>query len=568
MARWTRLAVVAWGLLTGSAAVVCGADSPAGLAADVPEDTALFVEIPALEATWTAWEGAELQQRVQSSRLAAVWLQSRFVERWQALDRHAAARTGQPLTQHLRQLFADGVAVAVVLRGPEPVGMLVSRARSAEALSASLKAWDQLEPPLRTEPRAEMAGQYFARVLRKGGQEQTVYYAVSGPRFVLSDQEALVRECVGRWQSAAADRRRSLADQPEFQELLTNDVPAARFFVAPQRWQPLLNRLSDGTPAAELILAGVKTLRGVAGEVRFNAGVIATLTVALEPAALSAGWNDFQQSADRWPTSLTEIPAEAFLALGGRWNVRPMTDSLEPLLSEQDRREWQRGTRVLRTLLLDVPPWTEALPALLSDWGGYVVLRPESDQQPPRSHPFVGVWFARWPGSDAAGSLRTGGENALSFGINALAAALAAQEDRPPVLLQQVRTADGTEWRLSGRAWGELAVRQTEQSLQVATSVAELQRRQSALRAEGDSPLVSTARRHFPEAAGFLWLNAKPLRQAGGLMALQLSTGGQVNPPVAALGELTQVFDELFAAVTVQPARLELRLGGLLSEQR
>ncbi|HUQ70647.1 MAG TPA: hypothetical protein VM165_14050, partial [Planctomycetaceae bacterium] len=220
---------------------------------------------------------------------------------------------------------------------------------------------------------------------------------------------------------------------------------------------------------------------------------------------------------------------------------------------------------VLRTLLLDADPWSVALPALLSDWGGYVVLRPADEQQPPRIHPFVAAFAAQRPSSTREAGLSLGLENALSFGANALATALTVEKDGLPVTLQRGRDEDGQEWRLSGRAWGEFALRLTTDAVEWSSSVEEL-RRMRELRAT-PRPLAMTANSHFPKSAAFLWVNGRQLRASDAAPALQALAGGKEPPPLAVLNELGKLFDELFAAVQIQETRIGVRAGGRIAAQ-
>jgi hypothetical protein len=230
-------------------------------------------------------------------------------------------------------------------------------------------------------------------------------------------------------------------------------------------------------------------------------------------------------------------------------------------MPERDRDEWDRGRRVLRALLLDVEPWTQAAPVLLADWGAFVV--PAGSRE---GLPFVGLWRGELSGPEWTEALQRGSENALSFGLNLLTVALAAQEDRPAVTLQPSRTEQQVQWRLSGRRWGDLFVRLTPQALEV-TNAADGEPPRSAT-ADDPSPLQETAREEFPQAAVFAWCHTARLRSPDGLPALLAVTGPRGLGPLAAVGEVSGLFDQLFAASTFHPDRIELRLGGLVTSER
>ncbi|MDZ4684800.1 MAG: hypothetical protein SH850_06880 [Planctomycetaceae bacterium] len=558
--------VVALGLF----GLVRPASSAESLAAVAPADTALFLEIPALDATWTAFDDSELAERWKLTRLSALWLRSPFVEHWRKLDLYSTAKTGQTLTHHLRKLFADGVAIAVVLRDQKPTGVLVARAASPDDVTAAIRAWDKLEPPLRTESRTHAGRTYHVRVVKKSGGEQSIFYATDETQFVLSDQERLVRDCLQLWSRVDARRGAatpSLADQPEFQELLREAPPAAMLYLAPHRWQPVLSQLRDGSPASDLLFAGIGKLRGVMTVVTLDGGLLAELTATLDPAAFSTDWRDFVATAATSPTIIEAAPADALLVAGGRFDVEPFIAGFTRLMPEHDRRELNKVGTVLRTLLLDADPWTVTLPALLSDWGGYVALRPTDEQQPPRSHPFVALISAQRPASAREAGLSLGLENALSFGVNALATALTVEKDGLPITLQRLREGDGQEWRLSGRAWGEFALRLTTDAVRWSSSVEELRRMKDREPGAPPSPLATTANSHFPKSAAFLWVNSRLFRASDSAPALQALAGGKEPPPLAALNELGKLFDELFAAVQIQETRIGVRAGGRIAGQ-
>jgi hypothetical protein len=557
----TPLFVMAFALLFDIGRCSFAADS---LAAVAPVDTALFLEVPAPDATWQAFEDSELAARWKLTRLSALWLKSPFVERWRTLDQYSSAKTGQPLTQHLRRLFDDGVAIAVVWRDHRPSGVLIARATSAGHVAAAIRAWDKLEPPLRTESRMHAGHAYSVRLVKKAGIERPTYYAAGETRFVLSDQEQLVRECLEHWPASSADDKtpESLNDLPEFRELLPGDRPAALLFVAPRQWQSVLTQLDDGSPGARMVLSGIGKLRGVMARLTLDDGVAAEVTATLDADALSRDWRDFVATANQSPSVIGTAPADAMMVAGGRFAAGPIIAGFMALMPEHDRRELQKVGTMLRTLLLDVDPWAVAVPALLSDWGGYVAVRPATDQEPLRSHPVVAVLSARLPAATRERDLSSGLENALSFGVNALATALIVGKDSRPVTLDRLRDGDVNEWRLTGRPWGEFSLRLSTDAVWWSSSVAELQSVRERNAQTEPSPVARSAQDRFPNAAMFVWLDLRRIRTSETLPALRQLASGKEPPPFAALNELSQVFDELFAAVQLRETQIGVRIGG------
>lgn len=562
MARWSTFVLL---LISGTQCGLLAAESLATLA---PAETALFAEIPSPESTWQAYEASELAARWKQTRLAEQWLHSPFVKRWRKLDEHATARTGQTLTHHLRRLFADGVAVAVVLRDRTPNGILIARAAAPEHVTEAIRIWDKLEPPLRTEVRLHQGRSYSARIVKKPDGEQRAYYAVDGPRFLLSDQETLVQDCLQLWSSSADSNephQPSLADQPEFAELQLAAAPTAMLYVAPKRWLPILETLSDDKPPSQLILAGLGKLRGVLAKVVLDQGASAEIIASLDPAALTTDWRDFVARARQTPSVIDAAPAESLLVAGACLDARPLIAGFVQLLPEHDRRELQTVGTVLKTLLLGTDPWVVALPTLLSDWGGYIVLRPVTDQTPPRSHPFVAVLSSRLPESMTA-EARFGLENALAFGVNAIAATMASEKNRPAITLQHQQQEASQDWRISGRPWGEMALRIAPDSITLSTSATELER--SPERSAAAGQLQQALAQRFPNPAAFIWLNMRQYRGSLAPIVLQAIAGGKEPPPLAVLNELSKLFDDAFAAVTIEEQRIRLSAGGRIDHAR
>lgn len=232
-------------------------------------------------------------------------------------------------------------------------------------------------------------------------------------------------------------------------------------------------------------------------------------------------------------------------------------------MSEKDRQEVQKLGDVLRTLLLGVDPWTTAVPALLSDWTGYITVRPEAEQEPRRSHPFVAAWSGQWT---KAAELSTGLENAVTFGVNALATALSLEKNSAPISLQRQSTERGTAWRISGRTWGEIAVDQTADGIRISTSAAELDRQHKARR-DGSTPLMDAARDRFPDAAAFAWLHVRQMRQGHANATIRALLHDREPPPLFALNEFGVLFDELFAAVRFEETRISVRTGGWIAAE-
>jgi hypothetical protein len=547
--RWVALIAALFALRVSAAET---------LARYAPAETALFVEIPAPEATWRDVQLTELAERWPESRWSAWWLKSPFVERWRALDLYATTKTGETLTNHLRRLCAEGAAIAIVVRERTPAGVFLSRAADADHVTAAVRIWDRLEPPLRTESRTHAGQSYFARVVKKAGREQTVFYAVDGPRFLLTDQESLVHKCLPLWSATKAD---SLATRPEFGELQLATPPAAWLYVSPPQWLPLLQALSDGTPASQLVLAGFDRLRAVRGIMDLDQGIMTELTATLDSARVTTDWRDFVATAAASPTAIETVPPDALIALGGRLDTARILRGLFQLMPDKDRREAQKLGSALRTVLLGVDPWTVAVPALLSDWTGYIAIRPATEQEPTRSHPFVATWSARWQSSN---ELAAGLENAVSFGVNGLAAALSMEKQAQPVSLQRHATEQETVWRITGREWGEMAVRQTADEIRFATSATELDRLRDARRNES-TPLMKTARDRFPHATAFLWCNTRQVRSTNSSAALRSLLHDREPPPLVALHELSTLFDELFAAVRLEETRITIRAGGRIA---
>ncbi|HET6424561.1 MAG TPA: hypothetical protein VFG20_12810, partial [Planctomycetaceae bacterium] len=162
-ALWLLLAFVCGG------ASVAWAQTAFPLSSLIDPEVALYVEVAHPDQQWDAWEQSELARRWKQTGLEALFAQTDFVRHWRKMDDAVAQATPQSLTDHLRGLCGEGLSLAVFVprQGP-PQGLWVSRARSAAVLDATLKAWDTLEPPVKTERRGVSRAEFFARRVRKG----------------------------------------------------------------------------------------------------------------------------------------------------------------------------------------------------------------------------------------------------------------------------------------------------------------------------------------------------------------------------------------------------------------
>uniref|UniRef100_A0A7C4LN40 DUF3352 domain-containing protein n=1 Tax=Schlesneria paludicola TaxID=360056 RepID=A0A7C4LN40_9PLAN len=550
------MVVVPWWCL---GATVLAADG--SLAEWIGADAALFVEVRELDRHWRDLAESELGRRWTASPKRTEFWQSPAGTSWSVLDAHVGAATGLSFTAHIRQLFGDAVALALYLPDDgAPRGMLAARAVSEAALDRALQAWDRVEPPLRIERKTTAGGAYARRVVKKGDSEQSLFFARRERVFLLSDHEALIRECLDRGGQRPAEASGGSSDRlsavPEFA------AAAARFpqdsvavvFLQPRRWDAVLQRDFGASPSARHWMEVWKSIRSCSSWVTRERGLRLELLVQLDEERVSSEWRAFAEPSAP-PSILSMISPETVAVCGARMRPNWLLAQWQQVLAERDREQVAKARRLLRGLLQGHDPLDDVAANLFGDWG-LVLERHAAADSAGSTESAEPAWWTGWtltgvfwPSSGWSHALRDGLDNALQFAANALAFDRNQRMDDQPWWLTRGEETGATFRVLRTSldlqpAFGWAATR-----LAVSTHVAALRRH--LLPPEPARPAVPLPP-ELSSARVIAWGQWQPLRERNILRHLPW--------PVRLVAELT---DE--ATLTLNWTAAEIRLQAALS---
>lgn len=561
---WQRFLVAMCGICWGPTPLQ--AESP--LSDFVAGNAAFYAEIEQLDEAWQTIEQSPLAARWRQTVLGSKLESSQPMQRWREIDDQLADKTGQTLTEHLRNLTAKSVALAVFVpeNGSEPRGILLTRGRDARAIANTILHWNRLEKGTETSERSVGQHSYVAR--RTTADGKTVFYAHHAEVFVLSDHESLVKEAVQRIH--ADQRENSLTNAPLFQRANRPErLPGTCWtYIAPRAWDAVLSQWSDHSPGSELLLRNWRGVESLTWQLSLHeTRCESEVQINFLEDQLSPAWTEFAAARAETPAK-SLVPADALVVLGGHFQPTAVVASLRELLPTRERRDWDKAARIGTGLFLGRDLWRDFVGALLHDWQLYVVERPVVAPDDTRRHPFVAVWSSQFPASRDPVPRALAIENVVSFGLNALTAISTEQEQN--VLLQ--RTFDAVQsrwmWALTGRKEGDLSVELLPDRLQVTTAIDS-----SPLSADPvptieatNTPFARTQRQYFPEATAYAWCSLATWRDSPtrAWIAFFLEQKGD-HLRSRLVEDSTTLFDELYAAVTCTRLQLRVQMGGLLN---
>jgi hypothetical protein len=551
------------GLLASNAAAMAS-EPPESLSGLVGQEAALFVELRGLDRRWQEWSQTEFGRRWLDSSLHQLFWRSAPGQRWLSVDRQVEAVTGKRLTDQLRALFGEGVALALFLppEGGDPQGVLIARATSPEAVERVLQSWDRLEPALRTERLPDGKGHYFRRVMKKDGVERSLFYARHAEFFALSDHEELVRDCVERWQAFVEGQTTgSLAALVDYHDVAAHwpDDAWATAFLNPRRWDAVLARDADQSPPSQRLLAMWHCVRGLGATVTVADGVHADVAAVLDAGRVPSSWREFAATSAA-SSMIDAAPESAVAVMGARLRPAWLFGEWEQWLSERERTEWQKGRRVLRGLLGGRDAVDDVAPQVLTDWGVAIETR-----KPPAN---TGKWWQPWSATavsflspDMPRTVRDGLDNALLFGLNALAIDHNTKTEAGDWRVEPSQTEFVTRRVLHGPPEWEPVFAWTAERLVLATDAAALDR--GALpAAKSNTALQATAARHFADARWFVWLDVQRLGEVA------RRSGVRAWPLSLALQPVAQLADEAFVSGRWTESDVRIRAAVLMAPKR
>ncbi|MDP1798488.1 MAG: hypothetical protein Q8K78_13430 [Planctomycetaceae bacterium] len=571
------------------AAFLCGGASVAWAQAAFPlsslidPEVALYIEIAHPDRQWDVWERSELSRRWKQTGLEALLAKSDPVQHWRKMDRAVSNATQTTLTDHIRGLCGEGLSLAVFVpnEGP-PQGLWVSRARSAAVLETTLKAWDTLEPPLKTERRGPPRAEFFARRIKKDRNEQVLFYAQRDDVLILSDQEQLVAGCLQRLADLTATPEERSPNTParnfraEAEAVVPEPSQAAIWMYGnPRAWDRFLDREFDNSPGAQLARGVWQSLRGIGASLRTDDGITLTVAAALDPAKLNADWKaavDARDPSDPlgMPEQLSILhaaPADAVAVAGGSFRPAWWMQQLQALQTDRERADGKRLDRVLRGAFGGLDPWAEVGTALFRDWGAFATRKTPAGWSIDPNDWHVALLQTLTSSAGQRSDLIAAIDDALGLGMQLFAAH--ANAENPDAALVPMRTRDdgAIGRKMTGRPAWQYGYEIAGNRLWAGWPPDDVHRHvatDSPLATGMETELSALSRREFPKPALFSWVNVERLRAALVPNPKRAADNPKAELPLA----VSHLFDRCFAAVSLEPQRIEFKLGGRYAPAR
>ncbi len=589
--RPLRLALIAlsFASVVGTAGLRGAEVSPLDL---VGESAALCLEVPRLAETWKRIEHSRLAERVKAFPPYDRFVHGPGFQQWTLIEKHVANVTGQPLSEQLLGLCAESLVIAIYLpEGAKPQGVVIARARDSASLRRAVEAWGKLDPQ-HVDQQRQHRGQTYIQRAKPAGSEEVLYYTVVDRTLVLSDQETLIRQAIDLQQSATARAEsreptgtadRSLRESPLYRTARARlrDDSNAFLHVNARAWDKALSEGARNDPGAVPVLQVWQHVSALAGSLRFDEGLALDVVAELDRERLPVGWTPLVQSSQTTTRGADRIPGDALLAIAGRVDVRPLVQTWLATNPEAQSKDFARGRRVLRSLLMGRDPFDDVLPAVLSD---VTLLASARHDAAAGTAPFELLGLLTWkPEVEAAPSaehlpLEGSLDNALQFGLNFAAGYFAHERPEANVIVGAETTGETTVRWLKDLAPWDPAYGIAPHRLLVSSSRAGLMRgltEPASISAEArrSSRLAAHEQRFFPAMTQIVWFDSVQTREALGRhsdwIATTLSQRSPESKPkitsrLAHLGEIFRLFDAAFLAGRLSDDHVRVVFGGAL----
>jgi hypothetical protein len=388
-------------------------------------------------------EESAFAERLRSADLYEKWLASNEYQQLLGVGAMVSSASGSPVRQTIETLFGREFVVSLSLTtGAAPSGALIIKADSA-TVDSLLAAWDRIDRQDRTK-RESNGTSYFAS--RKAGSPNSLqtFYVILEDAFALSHDEAQIKRIIEL--AAEKNSRESLAGNADFEPATwrRDKTEVVSVFVNPRAFDSLIQAEGDVPSFAKSAWKRCRwlTLRGLFENNKLQFQVIADYDSQAAP-----DWwkNQVGLQAER-KLPLDQVPTSALVTMSGHVASGSIRDLLKSAIGDDDSmpKDVRQVRRVLAGLLLGADPLDDLLPMLGPRWLFYSVPREPAE---PVTFPLDGlVAIELQLGGTEAQKERTkaGLENALTSGLNALAAVHNAKTSGELSVLKQRAGVDST----------------------------------------------------------------------------------------------------------------------------
>jgi hypothetical protein len=427
---WRTLVVTATLISALSSLRAFGGPVPADLLRLVGRDVGLCIEITQGRERRLAFAQSELWARVRQCPFFQEWRKSPEYQKLTEARRLFERSANQSAEEFIDTLFGRQIVLAVYPADEgKPVGVLITRATNAAALEQAVSLWNRVDPqPLTKQEYRGVSLMTRTRPSQGRRPAETVHYLVYEDVLALSDNLAPLRQIIdlAAPASAAAAPVATLVDNEGYQQARRSltDNPAASVYLRPRAWDMALKidaALSGNDHGARAAAAAWSRCDSVIAAAYLEDGVVFEAIAHYPTSATSSDWREFVSQTAGRGTFLQRVPANAILAGIAREDFTLWGRLLSCAVPAGANRDWDRTRQVVKGLLEGHDLLDDVFPMLGPTIGGYIAPR---KPQGTNELPVTALATVEFRGGETGvpNSLRRGLDNALSTGLNLLAA--------------------------------------------------------------------------------------------------------------------------------------------------
>lgn len=581
-------------MATDFPSAVCGAEDRAGgLSRLISADVGLILEIPRAQQELSRISASPLLGRICGSSIFNDWKNGPDYRKLNKIRGTVEKLTGKPFRETVGELLGRDVVVALFPRAGGKIDFVfLTRATDSATLSKAVEIWDHASKH-RLSKISYRGHSVRARVEPTAAGKKIVplYWVQLDAIFALSGTKSEIQRVIdlhmthmelrsneSTKQSAVVEKPRSITDEEIYARFRGNasEKNIATLFVSPRRWDPLFTGVAQTDACAKTLRAAWRQIESIGWEVQFSDAAEISTTIRYRTPEQSAGWQHYLDRL-RGPTEfLQHIPQDALLAVAGRHDLAGgMSALMAHVLDNKQREEWEKFRRITRGLLLGQDLFSDVLPTLGPNYGGYVIATPQAKSG---EFPICFVGAVELPQPEAAVAnqppLRKSIDNAVNTWMNYLAALHNSRHPRTPVLIETSEETNVTLRWISGLKKIQPAYAMTNGHLLISSmqrtvdGFVELQPADSL----GAQPhFAAVAKDYFSKSDQVLYLNLvqmrKFLQEQRATVAAKIARAHSLSPQQAEqrldrLNDLLRIFDAAFFTVTTRRDSIRVTLGG------
>lgn len=409
----------------------------------VDGNAAACLHVRDLTGSMKTLEDSAFADRLRDSTLYEQWLASPEYKQVLGTGAVVSSVFGRPVRETVETLFGREFVIAMSLTtGTEPTGVLLVRADSA-TIETVLTGWNRLEKQDRTQ--REFQDRPYFRAVRSGSQSGAeAFYVILDDVFALSNDESQIHRVIEL--SAADEARGSLARNADFEPATwrRKDHEVFSVFVNPRAFDSLLQAEGDVPPYLRDAWKRCRWLsfRSLIEKDRLQFQLIADYDSSGAP----DWWDRWIRMQAEHKLPLAQVPSSALLTMSGHVATDTIRDLVKSLAGDEDSlpNDVKQVRRVLAGLLLGADPLDDLLPMLGPRWLTYAVPSEPAESAAVPVDGLIAIELQLKGTAAQKAQTKAGLENALTSGLNALAAVHNAKTSGELSVLKQRAGVDTT----------------------------------------------------------------------------------------------------------------------------